>query len=283
MSEPLSRARPVSRLIDIQVEEVSLVDRAANQRRFLIVKRSEPDMAEPTPEINSIITGLINKDQFTELDAELSAEAEHDGVFDLDTGLDGSGNEAPQVDFSEGSKSAQVASTEGSQTSSQQHEPLLSTAINALEGLASALEQMMSVSGGVELTQGPSADLAEGTAERTAENTAETSAENTSGHSTTERDAEPETLPAQPSPPEPPGELARSLETINTSLRALAEMVRGQQQRLSRVEKQFGLPHSASSPEMTRKAAPRDVGWPMDLNNPMDRESVDKAISFHDL
>jgi len=232
-------------------------------------------MAEPTPETNSIIKGLINKDQFTELDAELSAEAEHDGVFDLDTGLDGSGNEAPQVDFSEGSKSAQVASTEGSQTSSQQHEPLLSTAINALEGLASALEQMMSVSGGVELTQGPSADLAEGTAE--------SSAENTSGHSTTERDAEPETLPAQPSPPEPPGELARSLETINTSLRALAEMVRGQQQRLSRVEKQFGLPHSASSPEMTRKAAPRDVGWPMDLNNPMDRESVDKAISFHDL
>jgi len=282
MSEPLSRARPVSRLIDIQVEEVSLVDRAANQRRFLIVKRSEPDMAEPTPETNSIITGLINKDHFAEPEAEPSAEAEPDGVFDLDSGLDDSGNDAPQVDFSEDSKGAQVASTEGSHTSAQQPEPLLSTAINALEGLASALEQMMSVSGGVELTQGPSADLAEGTSERTAENTAETSAE-TSAENTSERDAEPETLPAQPSPPEPPGELTRSLETINTSLRALAEMVRGQQQRLSRVEKQFGLPHSASSPEMTRKAAPRDVGWPMDLNNPMDRESVDKAISFHDL
>jgi len=236
-------------------------------------------MAEPTPETNSIITGLINKGHFTELNAEPSAEAESDGVFDLAAGLADGVDEDTQVSFSEDAKNTQVTSTEGSQTSAQQPEPLLSTAINALEGLASALEQMMSVSGGVDLTQDPSADLAEGTAERTAE----TSAENTSGHSTTERDAEPETLPAQPSPPEPPGELARSLETINTSLRALAEMVRGQQQRLSRVEKQFGLPHSASSPEMTRKAAPRDVGWPMDLNNPMDRESVDKAISFHDL
>ena len=32
----------VHRLLDMVVEEVSLVDRAANQHRFLIVKRSEP-------------------------------------------------------------------------------------------------------------------------------------------------------------------------------------------------------------------------------------------------
>ena len=34
--------RAVHRLLDMVVEEVSLVDRAANQHRFLIVKRSEP-------------------------------------------------------------------------------------------------------------------------------------------------------------------------------------------------------------------------------------------------
>jgi hypothetical protein len=34
--------RAVHRLVDMVVEEVSLVDRAANQHRFLIVKRSEP-------------------------------------------------------------------------------------------------------------------------------------------------------------------------------------------------------------------------------------------------
>ncbi len=31
------------------------------------------------------------------------------------------------------------------------------------------------------------------------------------------------------------------------------------------------------------KATVEDVGWPLDLNKPKDRESVDKAISFHDL
>ena len=31
------------------------------------------------------------------------------------------------------------------------------------------------------------------------------------------------------------------------------------------------------------KAADVDVGWPLDLNKPKDRENVDKAVSFHDL
>jgi hypothetical protein len=31
------------------------------------------------------------------------------------------------------------------------------------------------------------------------------------------------------------------------------------------------------------KATVEDVGWPLDLNKPKDRESVDMAISFHDL
>ena len=56
-----------------------------------------------------------------------------------------------------------------------------------------------------------------------------------------------------------------------------------QQQRLGRVEKQFGLPNSAASAERVSKATVEDVGWPLDLNKPKDRESVGAAISFHDL
>ena len=74
-----------------------------------------------------------------------------------------------------------------------------------------------------------------------------------------------------------------TLAAMGESFRALADTVKEQQQRLARVEKQFGLPNSSQSPESVRKAAPEEVGWPMDLNNPMDRESVDKAVSFHDL
>ena len=93
----------------------------------------------------------------------------------------------------------------------------------------------------------------------------------------------------EPPPPEAskapalPQELTASLAAMTESFRALAETVKEQQQRLARVEKQFGLPNSAPSTERVRKAEPEEVGWPMDLNHPMDRESVDKAVSFHDL
>ena len=46
----MKRTQAPSRLVDMLVEEVSLVDRAANQRRFLIVKRSEPMNQNPQDE-----------------------------------------------------------------------------------------------------------------------------------------------------------------------------------------------------------------------------------------
>jgi hypothetical protein len=63
----------------------------------------------------------------------------------------------------------------------------------------------------------------------------------------------------------------------------LSETVKEQQQRLGRVEKQFGMPNSAAPAEHVPAAPAAQVGWPLDLNQPKDRESVDKAISFHDL
>ena len=42
MTQRRKADRPVNRLLDIVVEEVSLVDRAANEHRFLIVKRDTP-------------------------------------------------------------------------------------------------------------------------------------------------------------------------------------------------------------------------------------------------
>ena len=59
--------------------------------------------------------------------------------------------------------------------------------------------------------------------------------------------------------------------------------VKEQQQRLSTLEKGFGLPNSAATREQGGRPDAEDVGWPLDLNRPFDRESVDKAVSFHDL
>ena len=73
-----------------------------------------------------------------------------------------------------------------------------------------------------------------------------------------------------------------SLAKLAESFRTLSETVKTQHERLGRVENQFGMPNSAGPAEQVAKVA-TDVGWPLDLNKPMDRENVDKAVSFHDL
>ena len=49
------------------------------------------------------------------------------------------------------------------------------------------------------------------------------------------------------------------------------------------MEKRFGMFNSVWSDERPKPNPALVTGWPMDMNNPMDRESVDKSVSFHDL
>ena len=77
--------------------------------------------------------------------------------------------------------------------------------------------------------------------------------------------------------------ISADIGALVTELRTLTGTVQEQQQRLARLEKRFGLPNSAPSGERRAKPDDEDVGWPLDLNRPFDRESVDKATSFHDL
>ncbi len=274
MSDPRKADRPVNRLLDIVVEEVSLVDRAANEHRFLIVKRDTP-MADTQTDTDAV-------DEAGDLNDQAAAE---------DTGA------AP--DAAPGSSA----------------DPLLTTAVAALEGLTSTVELLGSL--GADAADARLAPLAaelKATAEallaRAGVAPAEASAE--AGDEDEEDNSEPSfeahlaaarealaqlasltaakpTPALEPPPPEAPKapalpqELTASLAAMTESFRALAETVKEQQQRLARVEKQFGLPNSAPSTERVRKAEPEEVGWPMDLNHPMDRESVDKAVSFHDL
>ena len=74
------------------------------------------------------------------------------------------------------------------------------------------------------------------------------------------------------------------LDEVVSVLRSLGETVKEQQQRLARMEKRFGLPNSAPIGERpTRAEDDADIGWPLDLNRSLDRDSVDKSISFHDV
>ena len=251
------------------------MDRAANEHRFLIVKRDTP-MAD------------------TQTDTDAAEEA---------------GDLNDQADVEEHADAPEGAPTAGA-------DPLLTHAVAALEGLTSTVELLGSL--GADAADARLAPLAaelKATAEallaRVGVAPAEASAEagdaadgednsepTFEAHLAAARDAlaqlasltaaKPRPAP-EPPPPEPPKapalpqELTASLAAMTESFRALAETVKEQQQRLARVEKQFGLPNSAPSTERVRKAEPEEVGWPMDLNHPMDRESVDKAVSFHDL
>lgn len=77
------------------------------------------------------------------------------------------------------------------------------------------------------------------------------------------------------------GVLEKILPQLVKSLDALSASFKDQQLRLSKLEKRFGLPNSAPK-ERTQKQDPENVSWPMDLNRPMDRASVDQSVSFHE-
>ncbi len=283
MSDPRKADRPVNRLLDIVVEEVSLVDRAANEHRFLIVKRDTP-MADHAD--------TDTQEQGTELSVEATAT-----------------DEGAPATISDDPPEATAP------------DPLLATAVAALEGLTSTVELLGAMGAQAadsrlaplanELKTTAEALLARAGVEPAANGEGDTDTESTEEPSdakdgdafaehlqaaraaltqlaalTSAPASEPEDEAAEDAPAPPaklPDELTTTLAAMGESFRALADTVKEQQQRLARVEKQFGLPNSSQSPESVRKAAPEEVGWPMDLNNPMDRESVDKAVSFHDL
>ena len=87
--------------------------------------------------------------------------------------------------------------------------------------------------------------------------------------------------PASPKAAE--AQLHKQLAGLGRDVRALTETLKAQQQRLAKLEKHFGLPNSATYSERSSPTAEQPPSWPMDLNTPMDRQSVDKAVSFHDL
>lgn len=278
--------RAVHRLLDMVVEEVSLVDRAANQHRFLIVKRSEPMDQETTAAAES---------NATPQETEPAPTDTQEAVVDL--------NELPEED---GQDDGETTPSEPAPASALEvAAKVLANITDAVESLSSAPEaeararvsdlakdlqlaaERLGGQSGVELAApaaGPAAS----------ESSPGFEAVITSVRSLLERvgqtlDAAKSAGAAQPtieieSPEAPVPDIAGKLDEVVTVLRSLGETVKTQQQRLARMEKRFGLPNSAPIGERpTRAEDEADVGWPLDLNRSLDRESVDKAISFHDV
>ena len=274
----------VHRLLDMVVEEVSLVDRAANQHRFLIVKRSEPMDQD---------TAAAADATETPRDTEPAPPDTDETVVDLNELPDDDGDEVVETKVLDGSPSALILATQALEALTEAVEVLGTVSEEEARArvaeLARELHMVATRLGGAmnagEMPATPAADAAPDLGSVIA-----------SVRSVLERVGQ---MITQPAPDATPVEgkqpdaakaadasdaVAAKLDSVVTELRAIGETVKAQQQRLARMEKRFGLPNSAPIGERpTRAEDEADVGWPLDLNRSLDRESVDKAISFHDV
>ncbi|HMA93893.1 MAG TPA: hypothetical protein VKP30_14480 [Polyangiaceae bacterium] len=303
----------VNRLVDMVVEEVSLVDRAANNRQFLIVKRdqsmdedADTDKAAEL-DVNDDSPGAANS---AALNAALSALESLTAIVEAISATQ-SGDPSPRLTELAGelrTAADQIASWQG-------HDPL--AADDADSGETSSGDTASD--GGA---QGPAAQAKAKTGSKAKappgkakakkpppkfppKRPKNDDAEDEEVDADDEEDDENEELEAAKSTI---GKIARLLESVTkankpdvasvpdsssaglaTTVSKLAHAVQQltqsfneQQQRLGRVEKQFGLPNSAASTERSSKSSDDAIGWPLDLNHPMDRQSIDKSVSFHD-
>ncbi|RKH35656.1 hypothetical protein D7Y13_07860 [Corallococcus praedator] len=220
----------VHRLVDMVVEEVSLVDRAANKHRFLLVKR-DGDTMHDAPQDTS--------------------QAEGDNHAASDT--------------------------------SKADDAVLAAAQQALEAVTALVEALTSTDGidGVRVVE-----VAQHL--RALADALEEDEDNSEDEEDVEARAKagspaPAPQPAPPAPSPDASGVMEGLTKLTDAVRALEGSVKEQHQRLGRVEKQFGLPNSSAPAERPPKPPAEDVGWPLDMNKPLNRESVDKALSFHDV
>jgi hypothetical protein len=280
----------INRLLDMVVEEVSLVDRAANKHRFLIVKRSD-EMDETTTDTTTSQADEANAE--TNPSAGSSGDTPADGVSDPSNDATSNAPLAVAVAALEGlTETVELLGTLGE----EEAKPKLAELATELRGVSERLAQAAggSTSGGGDgdtqesASDGPDAgdsakdgaDFAQvleavrATLERVGslmdaqpgDAGADAAGDNTNSGDGSDGDG-----------------VAEQLTELLTELRALTGAVKEQQQRLTRLEKRSGLPNSAPSGEQRTRPEGEDVGWPLDLNRPYDRESVDKATSFHDV
>ena len=238
----------VHRLVDMVVEEVSLVDRAANQRRFLIVKRRQEmaDEGTPAPDApgqdsaagGAAAGGTVTPEALAAVTEALAA------LTELVTTSAAEKAFPPKKPAKDGDKEDAGGEDEEEDDKDEEDDDEKELRRKAAETVTALLGQVKAALARLQTAV---------------------------------------TAPAQKRAPTTDPVLAK-LEAIGASLGKIETQLKDQDGRLGKVEKNVGLPASRA-PEGKGKGDGDDdavVSWPMDLNAPMDRAHVDKAVSFHD-
>lgn len=266
----MSAAKAVSRLFDIVVEEVSLVDRAANKHRFLIVKRDEGEGVD---------------DDMEDLTQDVEEEEESSGGGDDtdDTPGEGAPPAAPQAPALEVAAKALSALTDAVERLSAAEGPARDEVSKVVAELNEAAQQLAKTLGA---EPAPSASDDDPIAAVRA--TLAQVRELVEAGAKAPTEPPPAPAPATKSEETPPPAADSKLDTLLSQVRALAKGLKDQRQqlgqRLGQLEKQVGLPNSSPAGERpATRGDDEDEFWSLDLNQPVDRESVDKSVSFHDV
>jgi hypothetical protein len=300
----------VHRLVDMEVHEVSLVDRAANQRRFLLIKRRDPMADDSETETETETVDPAGGTDDTDPDDV------DDTGSDRDDGERGGGSAGASATAG-AAKAPPAAAAAASPVAAAAVDPAAITALgegvvkigDAVAVIADSmgafgerldtLEKAFGAASGAgkkpkkapppdddddEADEDDDEDEAPAPPRKTRRSSsdaakrlvgeARTSLARVPGvvQKTEKRDAVADGIAA----------LTQEVRGLRTDLGELKTGVADGKQRLARLEKSHGLPSSQPvDGQRSSRGEDDDVSWPMNLNQPVDRESVDKKVSFH--
>lgn len=238
----------VHRLVDMVVEEVSLVDRAANLRRFLVVKR-DLSMAKPAPK-KTPKKPPVPPAPGKEAPPPKPAKKAAGEVLSVAT---------------DALEALTAAVERLGEAGNEEASSLVETLIEDLSELAARLAEAAGLASDeeTEKREGSSIEDVRSLLGKVRELLDEAS----KAHDAPESQEEP---PATPASDEAAERVSSQLSQIGEDLKALTSAVRDQGQRLGRLEKGVGLPNSRSAPERPAQRSDEEdeESWPLDMNRP---------------
>jgi hypothetical protein len=238
----------VHRLVDMVVEEVSLVDRAANLRRFLVVKR-DPSMAKPAPKKTPKKPPVPPAPGKEAPPPKPAKKASGDLLAVATDALEAL---------------AAVVERLG-EASDEEASSLVETLIEDLNELAARLAETAGLATDEETAKREGSSLED--VRSLLGKVRELLEEASKAQDAPESQEEP---PAAPASDEAAERVSSQLSQISEELKTLTSAVREQGQRLGRLEKGVGLPNSRSAPERpaSRSDEEDEESWPLDMNRP---------------
>jgi len=261
---------PEARLVDIVVEEVSLVDQAANKRQFLVIKRARSGMSK---------TNVTNEsDEANEASTLEAIERVGKSVAELADEIDEPSDVARLVAIAEqlGELVRSIFEADEEEAEEEDEEEQANGDDPAAPPAAATPATAPPDGAAPTPAGGPNAAAF-------AKIEAMLAALRTKAAISAAPDRAPSPAPApvEPPAPAPTPPATDPLAKVLDAIQSLSTDIKAQARRLGRLEKGVGLPSSQQTTERPRRE-PDEVSWPLDLNAPVSRDSVDKRVSFHD-